>query len=171
VPLLRAAAFASAWPPTVESDDYLPLKIVWVPVERRRGIPLTYLRISGTFGGELEIRINPTTGEVLTFTVLAMGPGLVDTSADGLNEVESHGVAILDSWHEGVVASDDRSVFEFESPFRAGPIPGGMRIDFDQIQPTRMIRCSPAVALATDDDDCLASVVAIIPIDARHFQR
>jgi len=55
----------------VESDQWIPLKVSWWP--RRQVRPL-YLRVTGTNGGEIELKVDPDTGALLQLIVIDEPP-------------------------------------------------------------------------------------------------
>lgn len=55
----------------VESDQWIPLKVSWWP--RRQVLPL-YLRVTGTRGGEIELKADPDTGALLQLIVIDAPP-------------------------------------------------------------------------------------------------
>lgn len=55
----------------VESDSLLPLKISWWP---RGQVQPLYLRVSGSRGGELELKVHPETGALLQVIVISRPP-------------------------------------------------------------------------------------------------
>lgn len=71
--LLRIAHLSGARAPTVETDPYIPLQVRWVEPALRRGPPPVYIRMSGPSGGELELRVDRTSGALLVLTVLSLG--------------------------------------------------------------------------------------------------
>ena len=57
----------SARTPTVESDAYITLAVDWVPIGCSRSV---HYRVPGRSGGDGEVELEPTTGEIIGLVVI-----------------------------------------------------------------------------------------------------
>jgi len=152
-------------PPSLESDLYVPLKIVWV--EPKLGPLPVYVRASGLAGGELEFTIDRASGELLYLTVLSLGAVQAEQTPTHHEVGDGEGCCLVFDrtlWLEHGGSVIDVGLFlDFYS------LPSGLRIDVAGVEPVRRVQCGPSVTLVVDDDGFIASLVARIAIDPHHF--
>lgn len=79
----------------VESDPWIPLKISWWPRGQRQ--PL-YLRVSGSSGGEVELKIDPANGALVQMVVIDMPP-LAEVPYTATSAASRRSAAVLDVTH------------------------------------------------------------------------
>lgn len=77
----------------VERDPWIALSIEWLP--RPHGQPL-YVRASGTRGGELELKVDPSTGLLVKAVVIEAPPTVEAPRASSGVSVQECSVPILD---------------------------------------------------------------------------
>ncbi|WP_410790085.1 hypothetical protein [Kribbella sp. C-35] len=137
----------------VESDSWIPLKITWEP--RPTGRPL-YLRISGSYGGEVEIKIDPLTGMLVQVIVLEAPPVLGEGIRVPPSVLVETSVPVVDrslwGWEEGQEGiAPDRSVVAIVESLRLVRAGDRVGLVFSDQEPVRYVCCRDViVAISTD---------------------
>jgi hypothetical protein len=93
----------------VESDAYIPLTITWATDSSLQ--PL-YWRISGSNGGEVEIKVDPRSGIMRELVVIDEPPGTFDTSTPGSIPKMDTGIPVFDRSSWGISTNPDCSKFQ-----------------------------------------------------------
>jgi hypothetical protein len=150
----------------VESDPWIPFKVTWLP--RPPGRPL-YLRVSGSQGGEVEIKVDAETGSLVQLIVLEEPPNVAETTDDGTTPVSENLVPVLDlgPWRadvegESAPAGVDSHLKWMVADMKCWRGPGRMGIVFSAQEKSVVYSCGVArVAVSADGD--LVEVVASHP--------
>ena len=105
--MLRVVKVGDPRPVTLESDDYISLAVDWVPAGSVRPV---YYRVSCEAGGDVEIKLEPHTGEVIGLVVVA--PPTEHISVPSYVEEARHGSAFVDlaEWSPNPDLSPQREV-------------------------------------------------------------
>lgn len=133
-----------------ESDEWIPLKVSWRL--RRTGQPL-YLRVSGNAGGEVELKVDRTSGALLQALVIdpAM-PAAAPTATPALTSRTSQ-TAVLDRslW-------DDRSsVVKLTADLAFAQAPESAELSFSPRPATRYLSADD-VTIGVSDESTLVSI-------------
>ena len=165
--LLRVAELTAGRAPTVESDPYIPLKIRWVSPALRQGPPPVYVRVSGLAGGELELRIDRISGELLVLTVLSLGAIVPESPLPYPTETPEPACGLV---MDTAPWEGEENVIDVELLLRPYRLPDGLRVDIVGAEPRRLVNCGPRLTLGIDADGALASLSATLDIEERHFR-
>jgi len=165
--LLRVAELTTGRTPTVETDPYIPLKIRWVAPALRQGPPPMYVRVSGLAGGELELRIDRLSGELLVLAVLSLGAIVPESPSPYPTVTPEPGCGLV---MDTAPWDGNEKVIDVELLLRPYRLPDGLRVDIAGAEPRRLLECGPRLTLGIDVDGALASLSATLDIEESHFR-
>lgn len=135
----------------VESDPWIPLKVSWWPRGPRQ--PL-YLRVSGSSGGEIELKVDPANGALIQIVVIDAPPVVeAGVGAGFVPALEAKRTAVLDvsEW------SGDGTIRETVSRLSLIHGHGAVEVRFDDALAASRLQCDD-VAVDVSADGALVSV-------------
>ena len=92
--MIRVLGHGSCSGAVVECDEWIPLNVSWFP-EASSGLPL-YIRITGSYGGDFELKADPISGALVQAIVIGFGPEFRIPSIPVSNPQVKAGRPILD---------------------------------------------------------------------------
>jgi hypothetical protein len=143
------------------------LKVEWHQPQLRSGPPPLYVRVHGLADGELELRVDRDTGQLLVLVVLSVGP-VIDEGVPALPEPppETTSAVFLDST---LFPTADTPVLDLELLIHPYRDVKSLRLDFDTLPPVRAIDCGAGVTLGVAEDGTWVAMAATATIDDDHF--
>jgi len=148
----------------LERDPWIPLKVSWLPAIHRR--PL-YLRISGYNGGEIECKVDPTSGLLMQVILLLLPTSITNTSRLCMISAEDDVLApLFDSsmWKDMTNGLSENaaagSIEKLNATIRLENASNGMRISINDSDPVSFVRAGNAEIGYTADGQ-LSSLTAI----------
>jgi hypothetical protein len=147
----------------VESDPWIPLKVTWLP---RPALQPLYLRISGDQGGEVELKVDPSTGALVQLVVIDSPP-----PGEGVDEPGSHDgsqcqAPIIDRtiWGNGGEAPSGYaqfggSVVSTTERLRCTRKDSLLRLVFADLEPSTYLRCGDVRVGVSREHDFVEIIV------------
>jgi hypothetical protein len=163
--MLKAIDVLTCTTVEVESDAYVPLTITWGTDSRLQ--PL-YWRISGSNGGEVEIKVDPQSGMIRELVVIDEPPGTVDTSPPRSLPKTDTGIPAFDRSPWGISTNPDYSKFQSRVITSNEVIAfsrehGTARLLFPAKQTARVLMCEYSQIHLAGDGSLSAVVVDVQP--------
>ncbi|MBL1079313.1 hypothetical protein JK358_33400 [Nocardia sp. 2] len=161
--MVKVIGHASCDEAAVEHDPWVPMKATWLP---RPSADLIYLRVSGTAGGEIELKLDLHTGMLVSFIVLISPPSTQEfPDISGTGDIPSCSAPLIDRSYwvsESTAASSNLrhgSVADAEENLGMWTDQNSLRLFFTDHRSSSVLRCGP-VWVGISNDGELAEIGA-----------
>jgi hypothetical protein len=154
----------------VESDPWIPLKVTWLP---RPALQPLYLRISGDQGGEVELKVDPSTGALVQLVVIDSPPPGENVDESGPFGGSPCQAPIIDRiiWGKGdetpsSYAQFGGSVVSTTERLRFTRKESLLRLVFADLEPSTYLRCGEVRVGVSHQRDLVEITVSLQSADA-----